>query len=194
MTKTSYSKDSGKTKPGGPYHSKKMIGNITEGQGYADKRKRKVLNSYKKLIHKSRRADSKIVAGIALRSTEDSVEVEGHHKKRALYTKNAKGQVQNPKKKFSKAKRTVHSRDEQVMSINRYTQAEQQRQWLTKEHQQILQDRKARREAREEALRRYREKKEARHKMLSKRTPRGQPIIKYHMDYLLQNIASQTTS
>ena len=55
----------------------------------------------------------------------------------------------------------------------------------------FFQEKAARRKSREEALKKHREKKEATHKKLSKRTARGQPVIKYQMEYLLQKIQSQ---
>ncbi|XP_038050837.1 thyroid transcription factor 1-associated protein 26-like [Patiria miniata] len=192
MNKSGYSKDFRKTKNAGHHHTQKMIGNVTEGQGYADKRKRKILNTYKKMIHKTRTAESKL-SGNQQVMTDTIDSSDGLPQETTHYTKNVNQQAHKQKNRYIKAKHKVGSQDGKATTVNRYTQAELQRQKLTKEHQEKLQEKKARRETREEALRQYREKKETRHKKLSKRTPKGQPIIKYQMEYLLQKIQSQTS-
>ncbi|XP_033646012.1 thyroid transcription factor 1-associated protein 26 homolog [Asterias rubens] len=174
-------------------HENHVIGNTREGQGYADKRKRKIVSRYKKLMRKTRLNEAHVDNEHPSKQPSMNQTEEKDKEKTTHYRKSE--QRRNTQSVYNKDKMQRGGRRKQSEKIkkgfNRYSDTERIRQKQVQEHHKQLQEKAARRKSREEALKKHREKKEATHKKLSKRTARGQPVIKYQMEYLLQKIQSQ---
>ena len=55
----------------------------------------------------------------------------------------------------------------------------------------VLQEYQERQAKQAAALKKYKEKKFARHKKLSRKTPRGQPVMRYQIEHLLDKLKNE---
>ncbi|ESO86944.1 hypothetical protein LOTGIDRAFT_235139 [Lottia gigantea] len=143
---------------------KKHTGNKSEGQGFADLRKQKVKRGYYKFIKKqekkAQQAKEEVKDG---NSSEPDTNDEEQSSKEI--SQNSFKEKQN---RFSKAKEEFEKQKAEEL---------RQKEEAIKE-----------KEARDEAIRIYNEKKAEKHNKFKIRTSKGQPIMKYRMQDLLQQI------
>lgn len=74
-----------------------------------------------------------------------------------------------------------------------FYKAKQEYKHKLEEKKTKVEDANRRREEREEALRKYKEKKMRNFKMLSKKTKKGQPVMKSRIEMLLEKIQQSLT-
>ncbi|XP_071956429.1 uncharacterized protein [Antedon mediterranea] len=167
----------------------KVFGNVHEGQGYADKRKRKIINQYRK-IRKHMLKEKKETPPIINIPETDNKEIEEIGKKSLQLKQQSKVEKQIKEKNVTKATTGKHIGDKAKRKVTRYSKVEkefeQQKQMKAKqaqEAQKIREEKKA-------AFETYKSKKRARHKKLSQKSKKGQPIMKYHVEHLLKKIKS----
>ncbi|KAH9496615.1 hypothetical protein Btru_009822 [Bulinus truncatus] len=137
---------------------KPYFGSKKEGQGFADKRKRKAAYEYLKLLKKEKRQQGG----------------QSHSKHHPLPFLHA------PESSPGKGKR-IHAFSV-AERIARKKQEEKER------HKQEVERIKSEKTA---ALSSYKEKKKRQHMKLCKKTSKGQPVMKYQMELLLEKIQKQ---
>ncbi|KAK2183787.1 hypothetical protein NP493_289g02010 [Ridgeia piscesae] len=138
---------------------RKFVGNKVEGQGFADRRKKKIVHEYKKILRKEGR----------------NLE-EWSEKMHKIYTDDDKTATPSVKNDSSKPKMSSLQKAEMEWKKKKHDKDQKR-----KELQQKQQERDA-------ALTRYENKKREQHKKLSKKNYKGQPILAGRMDILLQQI------
>ncbi|CAL1532500.1 unnamed protein product [Lymnaea stagnalis] len=137
---------------------KPFTGNKNEGQGFADKRKRKAAYEYMKLLKKEKRQH---VGGDAPK-----------HKPIALLHPIKRTPDQGKKRHaFSTAEKIARKKQEE-------------KETKKKEAERLAREKAA-------ALTSYKDRKKQRHLKLCKRTSKGQPVMKYQMEVLLEKIQSR---
>ncbi|XP_061184762.1 thyroid transcription factor 1-associated protein 26-like [Saccostrea echinata] len=154
----------GKFQKKGERGYKNFIGNKTEGQGFADKRKRKIQHEYRKLLKKEKKSEvesTKHVSVLDELSEEEETPPD-----------------------VSKQKSTKKS-------IGTYSKAHHEYKQRKKEKERKKQEAKKNREAMDAAIEKYNKKKQSNYKLLCKRTSKGQPVMKHQIDYLLEKIKKQ---
>ncbi|XP_072034693.1 uncharacterized protein [Amphiura filiformis] len=173
----------------------KVIGNRLEGQGYADKRKRKVINQYrrerKKLLQGS--SDSSSVSEAASSTAPSKPATSKRVDQRSKFKVRSQESTQKfeHNRKLQSGERPKHKRQQQETNKNRFWQAEQVHKHKVAEKQKKREDYLERQAKQEEALKRYKEKKTARHKKQRQKTPRGQPVMRYQIEHLLQKLKNE---
>ncbi|XP_033112818.1 thyroid transcription factor 1-associated protein 26 homolog isoform X1 [Anneissia japonica] len=164
-----------------PFH--KVFGNVHEGQGYADKRKRKIINQYRK-IRKHMLKEKK--------ESSQQMHDEKTDKTRTVKEETSPKFKQPRKEAVSiiKEKKTKRTDGNRKSKLTRFSKVEMEfkQQKLIKEKQ--AQEAQKIREEKKAALDRYKSSKRARHKKLSQKSKKGQPIMKYHVEHLLKKIKS----
>ncbi|XP_062572456.1 thyroid transcription factor 1-associated protein 26-like [Saccostrea cucullata] len=154
----------GKFKEKGDRAYKKFTGNKTEGQGFADKRKRKIQHEYWKLLKKEKKSKEENTKHV---SVMDELSEE-----------------EESPPDVSKQKSTKKS-------IGTYSKAHHDFKQRKKEKQRKKQEAKKNREAMDAAIEKYNTRKQSNYKLLCKRTSKGQPVMKHQIDYLLEKIKKQ---
>ncbi|XP_060074382.1 thyroid transcription factor 1-associated protein 26-like [Ylistrum balloti] len=134
---------------------KKFIGNQSEGQGFADNRKRKIQHEYLKILSKQRKKEE-YETGQQLTNDKYTEEDSLRGKK---FTKYSKSEWHSQQRKEEKARKKTEAL--------------------------------RRKREREEALAKYNSKKQKKNKTFSKRTHKGQPVMKNQIEYLLTKIEKQ---
>ncbi|XP_069133412.1 thyroid transcription factor 1-associated protein 26 homolog [Argopecten irradians] len=137
---------------------KKFIGNKSEGQGFADNRKRKIQHEYMKILSKQKKKEeyqTKQKLGKNNRHTQKETSSSDAEK----VTKFSKSKWQFEEKKAEKARKKTEA--------------------LKKKRE------------REEALAKYNDKKHQKNKTFSKRTRKGQPVMRNQIEFLLTKIEKQ---
>ncbi|KAK3799002.1 hypothetical protein RRG08_026974 [Elysia crispata] len=140
---------------------KPFLGNKKEGQGFADKRKKKAAYEYLKLLKKEKQ------------SAEYSGDTEAPKHRSLDFLRSQIKSPQQGKKKhaFSAAEKIAKKRQEEKQTKKR----------------KALQVKRER----ETALKDYKDKKQKQHLKLCKKTSRGQPVMRYQMELLLDKIHRQ---
>ncbi|XP_070567613.1 thyroid transcription factor 1-associated protein 26-like [Ptychodera flava] len=161
---------------------KKYIGNKEEGQGYADKRKRKIMYKYKKFKQKQKRQQQKQgqlekLTVSEMKDRKDDVEGNLHE------SPNERKRQQSPSQFNVKGKRK---------KMNPYAKEQKEFQRKREEKQKRMEELQKRREETEQALKEYHRKKRSKNKKMNKKTRKGQPIMQFRMDHLLEKIKNQT--
>ncbi|KAK6190877.1 hypothetical protein SNE40_002650 [Patella caerulea] len=157
-----------RTKPYDKSHLyKKHIGNKSEGQGFADLRKQKIKRGYFKLMKKQ---DKKNQSKETPHGSKGITFDEEHHDEETISDK----QVKLKRDKIDK--------------LNRFSKAKEEFQKKKEEEIRKKEEALKEKEARDEALRKYHERKNEKHNKFKLKTSKGQPIMKYRMQDLLQQI------
>ncbi|XP_784791.2 thyroid transcription factor 1-associated protein 26 homolog [Strongylocentrotus purpuratus] len=198
----------------------KVIGNLKEGQGYADKRKRRFLNNYQKLRTKHRlqternqsTTDNETVAPDIdafaqniQRDTADNVEGKSNSASESNVSRQTgKGNEHkdgseikdkgDPKTgEGAEKKKRFKKRGGKKNAKNRFTKAQAEFTEKKRAEEMRLQALTQQQTERALALERYNKKKMDSHQKLKKKSRRGQPLMKYHMEALLDKIKAQGT-
>ncbi|KAJ8023959.1 Thyroid transcription factor 1-associated protein 26-like [Holothuria leucospilota] len=182
---------------------KRVLGSFAEGQGFADKRKRKAINRYLKLRRKGLKEafgdggreenesiqDNDNATGISINQSETEL----HHVTPSSPSKNggksSTEQILATEKTHSQAKMSFDRKRES--HGNRYSNAQKAYQERMQKKQQKVQAIEEEKMKREAALENYKKKKLERNKKFNKKTKRGQPIMKHQIDFLLEKIKAQ---
>ncbi|XP_054762194.2 thyroid transcription factor 1-associated protein 26 homolog [Lytechinus pictus] len=212
----------------------RIIGNVKEGQGYADKRKRRFLNNYQKLRRKQRlqaerrqsenetdtsdinlfakniQSASENINLVAknVQSTLENVERDSDStSEHILVLKRSKEGTsertqKNPsdrnegeertganvvkKKRFKKRGGKKNAKNK-----NRFSKAQAEFTEKRRVEEKRIQNLQQQQTERALALERYNKKKSEQHQKLKKKSRRGQPLMKYHMEVLLDKIKAQ---
>ncbi|XP_050408273.1 thyroid transcription factor 1-associated protein 26 homolog [Patella vulgata] len=141
---------------------KKHIGNKSEGQGFADLRKQKIKRGYFKLMKKQDK------------------------KKQSEETPQGSKDITSDEETFSD--KQVKLKRDKIDKLNRFSKAKEEFQKNKEEEIRKKEAALKEKEAREEALRKYHERKNEKHNKFKLKTSKGQPIMKYRMQDLLQQI------
>lgn len=208
----------------------KVVGNLKEGQGYADKRKRKLVNNYQKLRWKQRlqaerrqsssnnegeKSDISVFSRNLQKDLEDKRPIETENvstklaatetasPKLAATPRNIGGPLEGKsgqrdsdfkrKDESEGTKKRYKKRGGKKNAKNRFTKAQEEFSQKRKEEQMRLETFKRQNTERAEALDRYKKQKSEQHRKLNKKTQRGQPLMKYQMEVLLDKIRAQTS-
>jgi len=139
-------------------------GNKAEGHGFAEQKKMKMVHQYRRLLTKQRKKE------VATGSQSISYSQPPH---------DDNGTVKENKKKFIKT--------------NPYHNAVQHAQNIQSNKQKKWEEIKQKKEEQEMALKQYKQRKNKKHKMMAKKTFRGQPSMASRMDLLLQQIQENYT-
>ncbi|XP_071501684.1 uncharacterized protein [Diadema antillarum] len=205
---------------------KKVIGSVEEGQGYADKRKRKFINKYQKirrkhklqaerttsgggggkvdtneiqLFHPSRLHDGK--AGREVDEFPDGNEVteaevpeskEGTSLGKERVRATTVESEEMPNSGGAENRRGYKKRGGKKNGKSRFSKAQDEFNRKKKADQMRLETLRRQQEERTKALEKYRQSKAERHHKMSKRTAKGQPLMKFQMEVLLDKIKSQS--
>ncbi|XP_052675799.1 thyroid transcription factor 1-associated protein 26-like [Crassostrea angulata] len=148
---------------------KKFTGNKEEGQGFADRRKRKIEHEYRKMLKKEKKASAGNAKHISVLDELSEEEATS-----AGPTESKQRSSHKPVGTYSKAH-------------HEYKQTKMEKDRKKKEARK-------RKQAVDTALEKYQQKRQANYKLLCKRTSRGQPIMKHQMEYLLEKIKKQKSS
>ncbi|XP_052797945.1 thyroid transcription factor 1-associated protein 26-like isoform X2 [Mya arenaria] len=140
---------------------KTFIGNKSEGQGFADKRKKKIQYEYKKMLHKMKTHGELGPKGSSSMGSSSM----------ALYGRQGQGNNEKGKSTFSRAQELNEERKERK--------------------KQKKKEALVRKQAQDEALTAYQKRKKDTFKKICKRTSKGQPVMKNQIEYLLQKIEKQ---
>ncbi|XP_022320903.2 thyroid transcription factor 1-associated protein 26 homolog [Crassostrea virginica] len=145
---------------------KRFTGNKAEGQGFADKRKRKIQHEYNKLLKKEKKStrNAKHVSVLEELSEEEEVTL---------------------------ADKSVPKERSSLKAVGTYTKAHHEYKQRKKEKERKKREAKEKKQAVDKAIEKYHQKKQSNYKLLCKRTARGQPIMKHQMEYLLEKIKKQ---
>ncbi|GFS18182.1 thyroid transcription factor 1-associated protein 26 [Elysia marginata] len=150
-----------KTSKAGKDSYKSFLGNKKEGQGFADKRKKKAAYDYLKLLKKEKNS--------AAHSGDTDAP---KHRPLDFLRSQIKSPHQGKKKHaFSVAEKIAKKKQEEKQGKKRKAL-------------QVKRDREA-------ALKDYKDKKQKQHLKLCKRTSRGQPVMRHQMELLLDKIHRQ---
>ncbi|XP_063399375.1 thyroid transcription factor 1-associated protein 26 homolog [Mytilus trossulus] len=140
---------------------KKFKGNKKEGQGFADKRKKKVQYEYLKMLRKEKKKRERTaLPHTSFEDTDMTEEKIGKEKKIEDSSSNTYSKSQ---KQFSKKKMDKEKKKKEVL----------------KQKREI-----------ESALTKYKDKKSKQYKKLCKKTYKGQPVMKNQIEILLHKIQS----
>lgn len=148
---------------------RKFTGNKVEGQGFADKRKRKIEHEYRKMLKKEKKAsvgNSKHISVLDELSEEEATST------------GATGSKQRSSQK----------------AVGTYSKAHHEYKQKKMEKERKKKEAWKRKQAVDTALEKYQQKRQSNYKLLCKRTSRGQPIMKHQMEYLLEKIKKQKSS
>ncbi|CAG5115860.1 unnamed protein product [Candidula unifasciata] len=137
---------------------KSFVGNKKEGQGFADKRKRKAAYEYLKLLKKEKQTAERV----------EGKEAPKHQKLSFLQHRNTKEKQNHT---FSVAEKIARRKKEE----------------REKKQQEIERTNKEK----ESALASYKDRKKQQHLKLCKRTSKGQPVMRFQMEVLLDKIQKQ---
>ncbi|BFZ21246.1 hypothetical protein BsWGS_24285 [Bradybaena similaris] len=137
---------------------KSYVGSQKEGQGFADKRKRKAAYDYLKLLKKERQTAAKV----------EGKEPPKHKQLSFLQQRNKKEKQNHA---FSTAEKFARKKQEEK------DRKQQEIERISKE--------------KETALASYKDRKKQQHLKLCKRTSRGQPVMRFQMEVLLDKIKKQ---
>ncbi|XP_041472345.1 thyroid transcription factor 1-associated protein 26 homolog [Lytechinus variegatus] len=210
----------------------RIIGNVKEGQGYADKRKRRFLNNYQKLRRKQRlqaerrqsenETDTSDINSFAknIQSASENIN---------LSAKNVQSTSENGERDFNPTskhdfipkrseegigertqknlidrsegeertgenvvkKKRFKKRGGKKNAKNRFSKAQAEFTEKRRAEEIRVQNLKQQQTERALALERYNKKKNEQHQKLKKKSRRGQPLMKYHMEVLLDKIKAQ---
>ncbi|XP_048778772.1 thyroid transcription factor 1-associated protein 26-like [Ostrea edulis] len=147
---------------------KKFTGNREEGQGFADKRKKKIEHEYRKLLRKEKRSDNDRRKHVSVLE-ELSDEATGS----TDVTEAKQRSIQKP--------------------IGTYTKAHHEYKQRKKEKERKKKEALKKKQSIDTAMEKYNKKKQSDYKLLCKRTSRGQPVMKHQIEYLLEKIKKQKT-
>ncbi|XP_006814885.1 thyroid transcription factor 1-associated protein 26 homolog [Saccoglossus kowalevskii] len=187
-SKSSLDKSGGTTRKNKrKYNSyKQFIGNKEEGQGFADKRKRKIIYEYNKLKHKDRKQQWRELRKQQHLDETDkgsaSLSFSGHVQKLDVESKQDEDNTQDDRPKGKRKRMNPFSKDQLE-----FKRQQEEKQKKMEEAQKIKEDR-------EKALAEYKRKKKETHWKFSQKTKKGQPIMKYRIDHLLDQIQAQTST
>ncbi|CAH1256772.1 Hypp1721 [Branchiostoma lanceolatum] len=152
---------------------KDFIGNKAEGQGFADRRKKKVMYEYRKLLNKERKkGGATTTAGIAGQG-------KGYTEQGGDGNTQRTGQEQ---KRFKKKPFTAFSKEQQEFKRK---QAEKE---------QGIKEAEQRREERIKAAAKHNKERWKRHVQLGKVNKKGQPVMANRIEFLLNKIQKETSS
>jgi hypothetical protein len=190
---------------------KRFKGNKSEGQGFADVRKKRVASKYLKIVAKEKRnlkEWSEKLKKIYAEAEEDSDSKEDEELKRKAKRKLAQkhnvddGEVKGEKvasddltEEGHKENKEGHLPKPKGVSKKHKTSAfyrqEKEYQQKNEEKQKRLEAIEARQRDREAAIERRRKAKSHQHKLLAKRNYKGQPNLASRMELLLERITKQ---
>lgn len=148
---------------------KKFTGNKEEGQGFADRRKRKIEHEYRKMLKKEKKASA------------------GNAKHISVLDELSEEEATSTGRTESK-QRSSHK------PVGTYSKAHHEYKQTKMEKDRKKKEARKRKQAVDTALEKYQQKRQANYKLLCKRTSRGQPIMKHQMEYLLEKIKKQKSS
>nr|XP_054762194.1 thyroid transcription factor 1-associated protein 26 homolog [Lytechinus pictus] len=205
----------------------RIIGNVKEGQGYADKRKRRFLNNYQKLRRKQRlqaerrqsenETDTSDInlfekniqsasENINFVAKNENVERDSNStSEHILVLKRSKeGTSERTQKNHSDRnegeertganvvkKKRFKKRGGKKNAKNRFSKAQAEFTEKRRVEEMRVQNLQQQQTERALALERYNKKKSEQHQKLKKKSRRGQPLMKYHMEVLLDKIKAQ---
>ncbi|XP_025087717.1 thyroid transcription factor 1-associated protein 26 homolog [Pomacea canaliculata] len=147
---------------------KYVNGSHTQGQGFADIRKRKILLEYNKVKRKERATSST--------------------------SKHMYNEEQSSEDEKQLQKNKGHQSKFQQKKVSRFSNAEWKYQNKCEEKRKKAEEATRKKKEREAALDHYKKKKKERHLKLCKRTNRGQPVLHNHIQILLEKLEKQHKS
>jgi hypothetical protein len=170
---------------------KSFIGNKSEGQGFADKRKRQIVYQYKKIESKEKQALNswsdkleKLYNDVSDSSDEDEIRNKRIKKlKRARNDQTTKQQNSRiAPEQLAKLKVSAFHREEKEWQRKKYEKEQKQKEAEERERTKIG------------AQARYHKEKQRKHKLLAKKNYKGQPNMASRMMLLLEKIEKTNKS
>ncbi|RUS73394.1 hypothetical protein EGW08_018833 [Elysia chlorotica] len=140
---------------------KPFLGNKKEGQGFADKRKKKAAYEYLKLLKKEKQSAAH----------NGDTEAPKHRTLDFLHSQTKSPRPGKKKSAFTVAEKIAKKKQEEK-------QAKKKKALQSKRERDV-------------ALKDYKERKQQHHLKLCKKTSRGQPVMRYQMELLLDRIHKQ---
>ncbi|XP_055872383.1 thyroid transcription factor 1-associated protein 26 homolog [Biomphalaria glabrata] len=140
---------------------KPFFGSKKEGQGFADKRKKKAAYEYLKLLRKEKQQH------------------------------NGQSLVQHRRLRFPHSSKGTPDKGKKPHA---FTVAEKIAKKKKEEKEKRRQEMEKRKSEKSAAMTSYKEKKKRLHKMRCKKTSKGQPVMKYQMELLLEKIQKNKSS
>jgi len=178
---------------------KSFIGNKSEGQGFADKRKRIVVQKYRKLESKEKQDLSAWSDKLQKLYNEDSSDEEVKPVRRVKQPARQDSRKQSTSEDKleqtageDKKKKDLYDASKSKVSVFHREEKEWQKKKLEKENKRKEVD--ARLKAKQDAQDRYHKEKRRKHKLLSKKNYKGQPNMTSRMMLLLEKIEKDKKS
>ncbi|XP_077994965.1 uncharacterized protein LOC144448563 [Glandiceps talaboti] len=178
-TKSDSTFQKGKVKRKWKYkHEKAFIGNKHEGQGYADRRKKKIMYEYRKLKKKERQ----------------ELKHKGNVNNQQTYTQTDVTATKDPSSQITEQETIGGSHNEMKVKRKKtkpFVKEQLEFQRKQEEKETRIQEAQKQKDEMDKALKEYQRKKKENHRKFSKKTRRGQPIMKYRIEDLLEKIKKQ---